>query len=447
MHILVIGAGAIGFQLSKQLSQDGHDITQIDTDPSRVKRVSEQLDIIVAEGNGTSLQDLRGLGIEKVDLVAAMTTNDEVNLLACRMAKKLGVQSAIARIRNPEFAAPDFIFSPQELGVDQFIHPEKETADAIVRLIRQSSATDLVEFAEGKLVLLGMRLDHQSSLLHAPLAELGRQFADIPMRIVAIQRKQQTLIPRGNTTLLSEDRIFVISDPDFIPSVTSLTGLVDHRIEDIAILGGGLIGQFIAQELASQTRIKLIESQAEKSRQIADQLANVLVIQGDGTDYDLLAVEGLADMDAFIAVTGNDEVNIISTLVAKHLEVPRAIALVNNVDYMPITPAIGLDSVLSKQLLTVNAVQRYVRHQRIASIASLPGLDVEAVEYIAHGGSKITQKPLISIRLPRDSIIGAVVHGDSVIIPRGDTRIQSGDKAVVFARHYVHEEVRKIFGG
>ena len=151
MHILVIGAGAIGFQLSKQLSQDGHDITQIDTDPSRVKRVSEQLDIIVAEGNGTSLQDLRGLGIEQVDLVAAMTTNDEVNLLACRMAKKLGVQSAIARVRNPEFTAPDFIFSPQELGVDQFIHPEKETADAIVRLIRQSSATDLVEFAEGKL--------------------------------------------------------------------------------------------------------------------------------------------------------------------------------------------------------------------------------------------------------------------------------------------------------
>ena len=446
MHILVIGAGAIGFQLSKQLSQDGHDITQIDTDPSRVKRVSEQLDIIVAEGNGTSLQDLRGLGIEQVDLVAAMTTNDEVNLLACRMAKKLGVQSAIARIRNPEFAAPDFIFSPHELGVDQFIHPEKETADAIVRLIRQSSATDLVEFAEGKLVLLGMRLDHQSSLLHAPLSELGRQLADIPMRIVAIQRKQQTLIPRGNTTLLPEDRIFVISDPDFIPSVVSLTGLADHRIEDIAILGGGLIGQFVAQELSSQMHVRLIESRADRSRQIADQLANVLVIQGDGTDYDLLAVEGLADMDAFIAVTGNDEVNIISTLVAKHLEVPRAIALVNNVDYMPITPAIGLDSVLSKQLLTVNAVQRYVRHQRIASIAGLPGLDVEAVEYIAHGGSKITQKPLISIRLPRDSIIGAVVHGDSVVIPRGDTLIHPGDKAVVFARHYVHEEVRKIFG-
>ncbi|MCY3790677.1 MAG: Trk system potassium transporter TrkA [Gemmatimonadetes bacterium] len=447
MHILVIGAGAIGFQLSKQLSQDGHDITQIDTDPSRVKRVSEQLDIIVAEGNGTSLQDLRGLGIEKVDLVAAMTTNDEVNLLACRMAKKLGVQSAIARIRNPEFTAPDFIFSPRELGVDQFIHPEKETADAIVRLIRQSSATDLVEFAEGKLVLLGMRLDHQSSLLHAPLTELGRQFADIPMRIVAIQRKQQTLIPSGRTTLLPEDRIFVISDPDFIPSVVSLTGLADHRIENIAILGGGLIGQFVAQELSSQMRVRLIESREDRSRQIADQLANVLVIQGDGTDYDLLAVEGLADMDAFIAVTGNDEVNIISTLVAKHLEVPRAIALVNNVDYMPITPAIGLDSVLSKQLLTVNAVQRYVRHQRIASIASLPGLDVEAVEYIAHGGSKITQKPLISIRLPKDSIIGAVVHGDHVIIPRGDTRIQPGDKAVVFARHYVHEEVRKSFGG
>ena len=447
MHILVIGAGAIGFQLSKQLSQDGHDITQIDTDPRRVKRASEQLDIIVAEGNGTSLQDLRGIGIEEVNIVAAMTTNDEVNLLACRMAKKLGVQSAIARVRNPEFTAPDFIFSPEELGVDQFIHPEKETADAIARLIRQSSATDLVEFSEGKLVLLGTRLDPQSSLLHAPLTELGRQFADIPMRIVAIQRKQQTLIPRGNTTLLPEDRIFVISDPDFIPAVVRLTGHTDHLIEDIAILGGGLIGRFVAEELSSQMHVKLIESRAARSRQIADQLANVLVIQGDGTDYDLLAVEGLADMDAFVAVTGNDEVNIISTLVAKHLEVPRAIALVNNVDYMPITPAIGLDSVLSKQLLTVNAVQRYVRHQRIASIAGLPGLDVEAVEYIARDDSKITQKPLISIRLPKDSIIGAVVHRDRVVIPRGDTRIRPGDKAVVFARHYIHEAVGKIFGG
>ena len=434
------------FQLSKQLSQDGHDITQIDTDPSRVKRVSEQLDIIVAEGNGTSLQDLRGLGIEKVDLVAAMTTNDEVNLLACRMAKKLGVQSAIARIRNPEFTAPDFIFSPRELGVDQFIHPEKETADAIVRLIRQSSATDLVEFAEGKLVLLGMRLDHQSSLLHAPLTELGRQLADIPMRIVAIQRKQQTLIPRGNTTLLPEDRIFVISDPDFIPSVVSLTGLADHRIEDIAILGGGLIGQFVAQELSSQMRVRLIESRADRSRQIADQLANVLVIQGDGTDYDLLAIEGLADMDAFIAVTGNDEVNIISTLVAKHLEVPRAIALVNNVDYMPITPA---------HRPRFGAEQTAPDRQRRPALRAASAHRLHRQPAWPRRGSRRVHRPrrqqdhpktLISIRLPRDSIIGAVVHGDSVVIPRGDTLIHPGDKAVVFARHYVHEEVRKIFG-
>ena len=202
MRILVIGAGAIGFQLSKQLRQDGHDISQIDIDPKLVKRVGDQLDILVAVGNGTSLRTLNEIGIKNIDLVAAMTTNDEVNLLSCKMAKELGVESTIARIRNPEFAAPDFIFTPEELGVDQFIHPEKETADAVVRLIRQSNATDLIEFSEGKLILLGMRLDDQSPLLNAPLIERGRRFADIPMRIVAIQRKQQTLIPGGSTTLL-----------------------------------------------------------------------------------------------------------------------------------------------------------------------------------------------------------------------------------------------------
>ena len=447
MRILVIGAGAIGFQLSKQLSQDGHDISLIDIDHRRVKRVGEQLDILVTTGSGTSLRSLQQIDIGSIDLVAAMTTNDEVNLLACRMAKQLGVELTIARIRNPEFNAPDFIFDKSELGVDRFIHPEKETANAIVRLIRQSSATDLIEFSEGKLVLLGMRLDHQSPLLNTPLIELGQQFADIPMRIVAIQRKQQTLIPDGNAQLYAEDRIFIISDPIFMPEVIKLTGHAEQRIENIMVLGGSLTGQFVAQTVVPEIKVKLIESRTEKSWQVADQLDDVLVIQGDGTDYDLLAVEGITDTDAFIAVTGNDETNIISTLIAQHFNVPRTIALVNNVDYMPITPAIGLDSVLSKQLLTVNAVQRYVRHQRIASIASLPGLDVEAVEYIAREGSKITKKDLRNINLPRGSIIGAVVHHDRVVIPDGDTRIESGDKTVVFARHHVHEDMRKIFGG
>jgi trk system potassium uptake protein TrkA len=447
MRILVIGAGAIGFQLSKQLSQDGHGITLIDIDHRRIKRVGEQLDILVKVGSGTSLKTLQEVDIDSIDLVAAMTTSDEVNLLACRLAKKLGVKSTIARIRNPEFASPDFVFSREELGIDQFIHPEKETADAIVRLIRQSSATDIIEFAEGKLVLLGVRLDEQCPLLNSPLSDVGRQFSHIPMRIVAIQRKQQTVVPSGDTQLYFDDRIFVISDPAYIPDVIKLTGHVEHRLENIMILGGSLTGQFVAQAIAPDSKVKLIESSTEKSWEVADRLKDVLVIQGDGTDYDLLAVEGITDMDAFIAVTGSDEINIISTLIAKHFEVERTISLVNNVDYIPITPAIGMDSVLSKQLLTVNAVQRYVRHQRIASIASLPGLDVEAVEYIAREGSKITKKDLRNIRLPRDSIIGAVVHHDRVIIPDGDTRIEPGDKTVVFTRHHTHEEVRKIFGG
>jgi trk system potassium uptake protein TrkA len=445
MDILILGAGDIGMQLSKRLSQEKHDITMVDLDPQKVKRAGEQLDALVIEGHGCSYRVLERANIRGMDILAAMTNDDEVNILACQLAKKLGVPSTVARVRNPEFTMPDFALSHEELGVDVMIHPEKETADAVVRLIRQSSATDVIEFAEGKIQLLGVRLEKDSPLLNVPLIELGRLYGDPPLRIVAINRNQRTLIPNGNDELSPGDQVFVICDPDYIPTFITMTGKKDTRIENIMILGGGLIGQFIATSLGKDMNVKIIESNVGKSEEIAEVLPHTLIIHGDGTDYDLLAAEGIVDMDAFIAVTGDDETNIIATLLVRHMRIPRTIALVNKMDYLPITGTIGMDAVVSKQLLTVNAVQRYIQHQQVASIASIPGIDAQLIEFIAKAEYRITRKPLKDIHFPKDAIVGAVMHGDDLIIPRGDTRIQADDKVVVFTLPSALGDVERQF--
>jgi trk system potassium uptake protein TrkA len=445
MRVLIVGAGDIGFQLCRRLSQENHDIIVVENDPRRVRRISEQLDVLVIEGSGTSYKVLQQAGIENVEVMAAMTTIDEVNLLACRMAKKVGVPSTIARVRNPEYALSDFILSPEELGVDAVVHPEQETADAVVRLIRQASATDAIEFEEGKIQVIGVRLSDDSPLLNLPLEELSRQHGDPPMRVAAIKRKQQTLIPDGKDELVAGDQIYAVCDPDYTEQFIKLSGQKIKRAERVMILGGGLIGRFIAQQLTGDVNVKIIESDVEKSWRIADELPNSLIIQGDGTDYDLLASEGILETDVLVAVTGDDETNIIATLLAQHLEVPRTIALVNKVQYLPITSTIGMDSVVSKQLLTVNAVQRFISHQKVVSIASLPGVDVQCIEYVVPPGSRMIGKALSKIHFPRGSLVGAVIHDDNLIIPTGATQLQADDRAVVFALPHVMKNIQKLF--
>ena len=445
MRILVIGAGAIGFQLCKQLAQHDHDIILVELDPRRARRAGEQLDALVVPGNGTSVRTLRSARIEQTDVVAAMTTNEEANLLACRLAKTLGAKSTIARVRNPEYTLPDYPLSNEELGVDLIIHPERETADAIVRLIRQSSATDIIEFENGKVQLLGIRLEEDSRLLHTPLAELWQRNNYPPVRIVAIQRKQQTVIPRGPDVLVAGDQIYAVCDPTYMPEFIAAAGKKDTIIADVMILGGGLVGQFVASSLTPKVNVKLIESRVEKSWEIADRLPETLIIQGDGMDYDLLASEGILEMDAFVSVTGDDETNIIATLMARHLEVPRAVALVNRIDYLPITPTIGLDAVISKQLLTVNAVQRHIHHQEVVSMATLPGVDAHCIEYRVLENSKITKKQLSEFKIPRHSLIGALLRDDQLIIPTGTTHLKPGDKAVVFTLPQALADVEKLF--
>lgn len=445
MNVLIIGAGEVGLQLTKRLAAEKHNITILEKNPSKVNRAKEHVDAFVVLGSGSSYEDLKRAGIEETDILAAISNVDEVNMLACQYAKKLNIPHKIARVRNPEFIEPDFILSKPEMGIDLLIHPEKETADAILRLIRRSSATDIVEFAEGKIQLMGIRLEADSPITHKTLREIWYESNNLPARIVAIKRKQHTIIPGGEDILVPGDQIFVVCDKELIPTIVKITGKEDVTIQDIMILGGGLIGRYVARALEDEMNIKIIENRSEKSEEIADILRKTLVILGDGTDMDLLALEGIMDMDCFIAVTGDDENNIISTLVARHLRVPRTIALVNKTEYLPITPTIGMDAVVSKKLLTVNAVLRFIQRSFFERIEAIPGVEAEIIEIIPQANAKITKKSLNEIHFPKYSIIGAVHRNGEVIIPMGDTQIQTGDRVVVFALPSAIGDVEKLF--
>lgn len=445
MNITVVGAGEVGVHLAQQLSAEKHNITILERDPETAKRAEEQVDAIVVNGTGSSFTDLKRANIESAELFAALSNVDEVNLMGCLFAKKVGVPHKIARVRNPEYAEEDFILSREEMGLDHLIHPELETAEAIVRLIRQSSATDVMEFAGGKIQLLGIRLESNSPILIKPLKEVWQEHRDLPARIVAITRKTRTIIPGGDDLLMGGDQVFIVCEEESIPAILHLTGKENVRIENIMILGGGLISRFVAKRLEKDIDIKIIESREDKSEEIADVLTNALVIHGDGTDMDLLAAEGIVDMDCFIAVTGDDETNIITTLMARHLKVPRTIALVNKTDYLPITTQIGMDAVVSKKTLTVNAILRFIQRSILESIATIPGVDAEIIEIIPQTGSKITKKPLKNIKFPRSSIVGAVLRDGEVIIPTGETHIRADDRTVVFSLPYALEDVEKLF--
>ena len=445
MHIIIIGAGDVGYNLAKMLSYERHDIIIIENDNEKYTHAADGLDAQVYLASGTSFKILEKAGIRNADMLVSVTNSDEVNLLTAIMAKQYGVKKTIARVKNPEFLDDKSPINAEKFNIDLIIHPESETAEGAVALLKQSAASDVLEFADGRIILMGIQLDSELPILKIPLSKLTETFTEFPFRTVAIQRKDTTKIPGGNDVFMRNDRIFIVLPREHAKDVIKLTGKENVKIENVMILGGGQTGYLIASQLEKEYNVKVIESNIEKSTWLAEQLKKSLVIKGDGRDINLLALEGIIDMDAFIAVTGDDETNIVSCLVAKHLQVPKIISLINKADYTPIIPTIGIDAYISKQLLTVNSILKFIRRGSVVSVATIPGISAEAIELIANLGSKITKKPLNQQKLPKDAILGAVMRGDDVFVPIGATKIKAGDKVVLFAMPTAISEVEKLF--
>lgn len=445
MKITIVGAGSIGRLLAQKLNLDDHEITVIEKDKEMANYANDHLDVLVLHGDGTDLSFLRKSKVEKAEVFASLTTNDGLNMISCQLAKKLGVKYTIARVRNSQYLVSDE-FHSGEMGVDLFVHPEYETAQAIARLLRQSAATDIIEMDGGKLQFMGLRIEDNAKFLHTPFKEFNENFGDLPMRIVAVKRRTRTIIPRGDDLLIPGDQIFFTCDAEYKEEILNIFGKEDVQINNIMIVGGGMIGKFTALALQDSMNVKIIEQNKDKAQSLAEILDNSLVIMGDGSDLDLLHQEGLTEMDEIITVTGDDETNIITATVATHLEVSRTVTLINKNEYIPLISALNLDAVVSKQHLTVNAIRNYIRKSTISQFNELPGLDAIIVEFIASEKSKIVGKKLKKLKFPKRALMGAIVrkNGD-IVIPQGETVINPDDKVVVFCEPETFPAVEKLF--
>lgn len=440
-----MGAGEVGFHLAKILSQEHHDIVVIDNDEERVERVNENLDVMAVEGSGVSPKLLFDAGAENADLLVAVSPSDEVNILACQIANKLGTKRTIARVSSPEFNSKDAIIKPDQLGINLMIYPEGVTADEIFRLVKRSTATDVLEFGEGRIQIIGLRLDANSPIINKKMKEVGLELNELVFRVVAISRGQRTIIPTGDDVFKKNDQVFVVCKTEYVQDMLRYAGQEEEAVKNIMILGGGRIGTQVAEMLEDEVNVKIVESNEERATELAERLKRSLVIHGEGSDIDLLAKEGIMDMDIFIAVSDDEEENIITCLMAKHLQVPKTIALVDNTDYVTLAGTIGLDVAVNKKLSAAQIILKFIRQGDILSIATLHGVDAEVIEFIAKKNSDITKKTLKDVNFPAGAIVGCVIRGDSVFIPVGSSKINPNDRVVVFTLPKSIPEVEKIF--
>lgn len=436
MHVIVIGAGEVGFDVARMLATEQHDVVVVDVDERSLENVRERLDVLTVQGTGTSADVLVEAGVEKAAMVIAVTAIDEVNLIACMMADRLDVGTTIARVRTGELTHGRSVLKTTDFGIDLLIHPEESAGAEVVRLLRRASATDVLPFADGRLQLVGMRVDQGSEIDGLSLRELMQRNSDLTFRVMGIARGIRTLLPRGDERLRAKDQVFVLARPKYVPHVARALGKSEDRISHIMILGGTRVGAMVAAQLAEvkRMRIKLIEPDRGRAQQLSERLSNVLVLHGDATDIDLLASEGLGEMDAFVAVTGDEESNLVSCLMAKHLGVYKTVALLSKSAYIPISQTIGLDAAVSTKLAVSREVLRFLRSTHVQSVATVHGLDAEILEIEAKPRAPVTHHPLKELELPQGMLIGAVLHKNSrdVEVATGDTHIHPGDRAIVF---------------
>ncbi len=435
MKIVIAGAGEVGSHLAKMLSGGIHDITVIDSDPKLLDDVGVMADIVTLEGDCTTFAVLKKAAVRKADLFIAVNHEENVNILSAMLAKQLGARKSIARIDNNEYLEPNNKEIFINMGIDYLFYPEKVAAREVINLLGYSSTTEFVDFSGGKLSLVVYKLDESSPLIDRTLVELnsGDQ-SQLTYRTVAISRDGRTIIPHGDDIFKAGDTIYVIANQESVSRVLEFSGKVNVPINNLMILGGSRIGIRIAMELQERmNNIKLVDYNAEKAYRLAEQLDKTLIINEDGRNTEAMIEEGLSNMDAFVAVTGRSETNILAAMLAKRMGVKKVIAEVENLNYITLAESIGIDTIINKKLITASNIFRFTMSTDVQAIKCLTGSDAEVLEFIVKPNSPATRNMIKELDFPRDAIIGGVVRGDKVFIAVGDMQINAYDRVVVFA--------------
>jgi trk system potassium uptake protein TrkA len=446
MRVIIVGAGEVGYHLAERLSQENQDVVVVDTDPDRAGRASELLDVMTVVGNGASIPVLEEAGIREARILLAVTSQDEVNLISCLAATRLGVNYTIARISNPAYSARGSVLSRERLGIDLMINPEREAARETFQLLRSAAATDVANFAEGRVQLVGLVVREKAPVCGKTLAQLGVEYRDYHYVTVAIVRDGTTTIPDGDSTIEAGDQIYMLSPLQEVAAIPPLAGYDPFELKRVMIAGGSAEGQFLA-EILEQHGIEctILDNDRRRCLELAEALPKSLVLHADATDLELLDMEGVSGIDGFVAATGHDETNLLSSLLAKSVGARKVVSLIEKFDYLPLVPRVGLDAAVSPRMSPVKAIIRYVRRGRVMTVATLKGIEAEAIEFRVGEESPIANQTIADLPFPPGGVIGTIIRGDVIIIPRGKDQVLPGDEVIVFALPEALPEIEKFF--
>ena len=444
MNIIIVGAGEVGYHIAQKLSEENQEVFLIDKDPEKIRRIAENLDVQTILGSGTSPKTLRASGIKEAEMLVAATDSDEVNLFACLLAKNLNPYILkVARVRSPEYLEEKELFGQDFLAVDRIINPVSAMVEQIRSLMMVPGASDVVNFEGGRVRLIGITVKPDSPFVDRPLASFKGTEGNV--LVGAIVRGEQVSIPRGEDTIRVNDLVYLVVKGDDLPYEFGFFREGENQGGRVIIVGGGVTGTSLARALEqTKMNVKVIEKDAQKCTALSETLEKTIVLHGDGTDKDLLLEENIKDVDFMVAVTGDEENNVLISLLAKGLGAKKTITRINKLSYIPLVSAIGIDTLVSTRLSAVRAILQYIRRGRIISVVPLKGEHAEAIEAEALETSDIVNVPLSKVKFPKGALVGAIVRGDEIIIPRGDSIIRAKDRLIILALQKVVPKLEKL---
>lgn len=445
MKIIIAGAGDLGSHLAKLLSSESHDIYLLDLNEERLNTISSQIDVFTIAGDAKSVEIMEQKLISSCDLLIAVTSSEETNMLICILGKKLGAKRTIARINDVNIIKENKEHFYNELGIDTLISPTYLATLEIQRLVNQSAFTDDIEFDNGKLTVFGISLSENSSLINKTVRESADLNPNLSFKPLALHRDDLTLIVNGETVLKENDIVYFISLKDSIPNIINLCGKNNFKIKDVMIIGGSRIGINTAELLENDFRVTLVEKDKVTCQQMANTLKKTLIINIDGHDVKMLEEEGLTEIDALISVTADSEMNIMTSLVGKSHGIKKTIARIENFDYINLSQSIGIDTLINKKIIAADNIFKFVRKGNVSLVANLHGTDAEIIEFVVKDGSKITKSPINKLNFPNSSKIAGVIRNGIPIIPFGDFHLKENDKTIVFSLTESIQKIEKFF--
>ena len=450
MRVIVCGAGRVGVGIARRLAREENDVTVVDQSKELIRKVAERLDVRGVVGNGAYPETLEEAGAREADMVIAVTYSDEVNMIACQIAHSLfDVPTKIARVRAQAYLDPKYsdLFTRNHLPIDVIISPEREVSEAIMQRMSTPGAFELKSFVDGRVWAVGVKLRDDCPIINTPLRQVAELFPDLKITIVAIKRDEKMWRAHADDQLAGGDRIFFIADRHDVTRALEIMGEAARQARRVIIVGGGNIGLFVAKglEKLGSMKIRLIERDQKRAELIAEELERTIVLKGDGLDRAILREAGVSEAETVVAVTDNDQVNILTSVVAKREGARRSMALINDNDYGPVSEAVGIDRFIDPRATTISTILQHIRRGRIKGVYSLSDGAAELVDAVALETSPLVNHPLRDAPLPEGVMIGAVYRDGEVIMPSGDTIINAGDRIVLMTMRENVKDVEQMF--